>query len=235
MSMTHLRSLAIAWMACALVAGCHDARHDAVTITSVRPSDVIFGSGVVVTESRPVSGFSVVSTSLPARLVIVQSGTESLSVTAEDNILPLVRTEVAGGRLVLSLAPAISISITREIVIEVSARTVTAIEASGATRVELTRLETDALSLQASGASQVTGSGNARALRLDLSGAVRCELGGLASRSAVTSVSGTSYARLRVAESLEAIVSGLSVIEYYGDAAVVASVSGASTVRRLGP
>ena len=228
--MTRLRSLATVSFACALAWGCHDAN----SLAPTRPSDVIVGSGRVVSESRPASGFSVVSASLPARVVVVQSGGESLSVTAEDNILPLVRTQVVDGRLVLSLAPAIGISITRGIVIEVSARTVSAIDATGATRVELAGLETDALALHVSGASDVTASGTVRELRLDLSGTVRCQLEALASRSAITVVSGTSCARLRVADSLTATATGISVVEYYGDPAVVANVSGASAVRRLG-
>jgi hypothetical protein len=195
---------------------------------------MIVGSGRVVTESRPVAGFSTISVSAAARVVIVQSDIESLSVTAEDNILPRVRTEVVGGRLVIDLAPGTSLSTTRGIVFEVSARTLTAIDATGATRVEVASLEADALSLRVAGASQITGSGTARELRLDLSGAVQCQLDGLVSRSAVAIVSGTSYARLRVADSLGATASGSSVVEYYGDPVVVANVSGTSAVRRLG-
>jgi len=231
--MMHVRSFVAVPLACATLAwGCHGGHSH----SPVRPSEMIVGSGRVVTESRPVSGFSAVSASLPARLVIVQSGVESLSVTAEDNILPLVRTEVVGGRLVLDFVPGtISLSTMREIVIEVAARTLSAIDADGATRVELAGLETDTFSLHVTGASQLTGSGTARELRIDLSGAARCQLDGLASRSAVTDVSGTSYARLRVADSLAATASGVSVVEYYGDPVVVANVSGASAVRRVGP
>jgi hypothetical protein len=195
---------------------------------------MIAGSGRVVTESRPVSGFSAVSASLAARVVVVQSGVESLSVTAEDNILPLVRTEVVGGRLVLDLASGTSLSTMREIVVEVSARTLSAFDGDGAVRAELAGLEADTFSLRISGAAQVTGSGVARELRLDLSGGVRCQLEGLASRSAVVDVSGASYARLRVSDALAATASGVSVVEYYGDPALVANVSGLSAVRRLG-
>jgi hypothetical protein len=226
---THLGSLVAVSFACALTWGCHT--HDSPPI---RPSEIVFGSGKVVTESRPVSGFTAISVSGGARLVVVQSGVEALSVTAEDNILPLVRTAVVGGRLVLGLAPGTNLGTTREILFEVTAHTLSAIDASGATRVELAGLETDTFSLQASGASRITGSGAARALQLELSGEVRCDLERLASRSAVTTVSGTSYARLRVADSLAATASGVSLVEYFGDPVVVANVSGASAVRRLG-
>ncbi len=230
MTMTHLKSVVVVSLACALASGCQ-----AHSLAPVRPTDMLAGSGRVVTESRAVSGFSAISVSLAARVVIVQSGVESLSVIAEDNILPLVRTEVVGGRLVLGLVPGTSFTTTRGIVIEVSARAVSAIDASGAARLELSGIETHALSVHVDGASQVTGSGTARELRLDLSGAALCQLEGLGSRSAVTSVSGTSYARLRVADSLAATASGISVVEYYGDPVVVADVSGGSAVRRVGP
>jgi hypothetical protein len=228
--MMHVRSLVAVPLLCALTWGCH-----VHSPSPVRPSSgLIVGSGRVVTESRPVSGFSAISASLAARVVFVQSGVESLSVTAEDNILPLVRTEVVAGRLVLDLASGSGISTTRGIVIEISGRTLSAIDADGAVRVELTGLQADAISLRVSGASQVTASGSARDVLLDLSGDVRCQLDGLSSRSAVVHASGTSYARLRVANSLAANVSGISVVEYYGDPVLIADVSGLSAVRHLG-
>ena len=228
--MTRLGSLAAVSFACVLAWGCHDR-----SFAPIQPSVLIVGSGRVATESRPLSGFSTISVSLTARVVVIQSGTESLSVTAEDNILPLVRTEVVGSRLVLTLAAPGSISTTREILVEVSARTVSAIDVEGATRLELTGLQADAFSLQASGASQITGSGTVRDLRLNLSGSVRCRLDGLGSRFATAAVSGTSYAGLKVADSLTATASGVSVVEDDGDPVVVANISGLSAVRRLGP
>jgi len=228
-----VRTLVVASSICAVAWGCHDAHHRVVN--PIGPSATIVGSGVLASESRPVSPFTTVSVSVPARVVIVQSGTERLSITAEDNILPLVRTDVVGGRLVLALAPAPSLNITRGIVIEISARALSAIDATGATSVELTGLEADVFSLQISGASEVMASGTVRQLELHESGAVRCLLERLVARSAVSDVSGTSYARLRIADSLNATASGVSAVEYYGDPVVVANVSGTSVVRRLGP
>jgi hypothetical protein len=226
----HLSTFVAVSLACTVVWGCRDAR----THSFIQPSAVITGSGRVVSESRPVSGFSAIAVSLPARVVIVQSGTESLSVTAEDNILPLVQTEVVGGRLVIGLASPASISATRGILVEVQARAIAAVDADDASRVEFGGLQADRLSVHASGASEVMGSGAARELRLDVSGAVRCQLAGIATRTASATVSGTSYALLRVADSLVATASGLSVVEYYGDPVVVSNVSGVSAVRRLG-
>jgi hypothetical protein len=233
MTMSRMRTLLAVSFTCTLAWGCHTNFHSHSHGT-IWPTDTIVGSGHVVTESRPVSGFSAISVSSAARLVIVQSDVESLSVTAEDNILPLVQAEVVGGRLVLGLAAHSSISTTREIVFQVSARTVSAIDATGATRVEVTNLDADSVSLHVSGASEVTAAGRVKDLRVEISGSVRCQLEGLASHSAVADVSGSSYARLRVEDSLAATASGTSVVEYYGNPVVVANVSGLSAVRRLG-
>jgi hypothetical protein len=59
------------------------------------------GSGNVVSETRTVSGFNSVELSGDGKLEIEQTGTESLTVTADDNILKLLKSEVSAGRLVL--------------------------------------------------------------------------------------------------------------------------------------
>ena len=63
----------------------------------------VVGSGYVISESRRVRGVDGVSLSGVGRLVIRQGRSESLVVIAEDNIIPLIRSEVVGGRLLLGL------------------------------------------------------------------------------------------------------------------------------------
>ena len=58
----------------------------------------IHGSGNIVTESRSIGAFHGVSFSGIGRLVIEQTGTPSLTVTAEDNIQPVLVSEVVDGR-----------------------------------------------------------------------------------------------------------------------------------------
>src|SRR3954452_19692731 len=63
------------------------------------------GSGNLRTETRSVSGFTAVDLSEQGHLVIEQNGTEGLTITAEDNILPLLTSNVSGDRLVLGTKP----------------------------------------------------------------------------------------------------------------------------------
>jgi hypothetical protein len=164
----------------------------------------------------------------------VWGGAESLEVSAEDNVLPLVRSEVRGGRLFLSLAANQGLSLTREIVHHVTVRELGELEASGAARVELRGVAEDSLTLRLTGASGVVAEGHCDRLELQLSGASRADIPGLRSRRVLATVSGASHALLRAEEELVANASGASVLEYLGDPLVTSSVSGASVVRRVG-
>lgn len=215
----------------ALLGACDESPH---TYTPSR-TDVIVGSGVVATEARPVASFTAISVDHPARVVVLWGGAESLEVSAEDNVLPLVTSEVRAGRLFLSLAPHQGLSLTREIVHRVTVRELGDLEASGAARVELRAVAAESLSLRLSGASSVSADGRCDRLALDLSGASRADAPGLHTRSALAVVSGASHGLLRVEDELVANASGASVLEYFGDPHVTSTASGASTIRRVGP
>jgi hypothetical protein len=74
--------------------------------TAVLPR-VIFGSGNVITEERPVSGFNRVSLEGPGHAFITQREGEALTVEADDNLMPFIRTEVRDGTLILGLTDAV--------------------------------------------------------------------------------------------------------------------------------
>ncbi|MEI6738506.1 MAG: DUF2807 domain-containing protein, partial [Pseudomonadota bacterium] len=61
----------------------------------------VTGSGVYKTETRAATGFNGIKLSASADVVIVQNGTEGITIEAEDNILPLISTEVERGSLVI--------------------------------------------------------------------------------------------------------------------------------------
>jgi hypothetical protein len=192
------------------------------------------GSGVLTTESREVSGFTGVTVSGAAHLILEQSGTESLTITAEDNILPLLSSEVVDGRLLLGNRTGASISPTREIVYHVTCRDLSAVSLSGAVRADLEGVDTDELEVALSGATHLTAAGRADWQHTSASGTSRIDARDLESRTARIDVSGTAWATVRVSDSLEANASGASVIEYIGTPAVSVSVSGTAVVRQIG-
>jgi hypothetical protein len=199
-------------------------------VTAVDPDP-----GGLVTKSRPVQGFTGVSVGFAGRLIIEQGGAESLEITAGEHILPLIRSEVVGDQLILGLRPDVRLGTSHEIVYRLTVRDLTAIEASGASRVEAHGLRTPALATVFSGASSFTASGRADHHVMVLSGASHCDAPDLRSHSVIATVSGASYALVSVSQALTAVASGGSTVEYFGDPVVAMTVSGGSLVRRVGP
>lgn len=216
--------------ALALILACGDDR-----VFDPTTHQTLVGSGVIASESRPVSGFTAVTVSGPLRLVLQQVGVESLEVTADDNVLRVVESEGRGGRLFLGFAPNTSLTRVHEVVCRVTMREVRDIEASGASRLEISGVDTNRLGILLSGATLGSASGTVENLTVAVSGASRWTAGALRSRSVTATVSGASYGLVRAEESLVASVSGASMLEYLGDPRVNAAVDGVSTVRRIGP
>jgi hypothetical protein len=83
-----------------------------------------------------------------------------------------------------------------------------------------------------SGASAATLAGTAQRQLLNVSGASQYDAAALSCRVATVDISGASSAVVRVSDRLEGQVSGVAVLEYYGNPVV--DVSGGATVRRIG-
>jgi hypothetical protein len=66
------------------------------------------GSGNVITESRDVSGFNEIVVLGSGNVVVEVNGSESLTVEAEDNNMPQLKTHVRDGRLPFSVETSIS-------------------------------------------------------------------------------------------------------------------------------
>jgi len=197
-------------------------------------SATVVGSGRVITEVRPVSRFTAIAVN-GAIQAVVMPGNESLEITAEDNIAPLVETLVTGGRLTVGLRPGTpSFSTAIGVVCRIGSRTLRDIQLAGASRVQMDDIEAQEFSVSLAGASAFFGSGTVEQLRMDVSGASRFTAPSLRARTADATLSGASAALVRVIDALVVRVSGASFFEYFGDPVVHADTSGASLVRRVG-
>lgn len=198
------------------------------------PSDMLYGSGQLATEARDVGDFDGIVADGAVRVVVEDGPTGTLEVTAEDNLMPFMRSEVVGGMLRLGPVAHSPMSRTREVVFRVRARHLERIEASGACVVEVDGIETDRLEVVLAGASSLRAEGVADAARFGVSGASRVHAADLRMRTLDATIAGASYGLFRVSELLEATVTGASSLEYIGDPAVVAHTSGGSVVRQVG-
>jgi hypothetical protein len=193
-------------------------------------SCTIEGSGNVESESRDVSGFDEVELRGVGNLSIRQTGSESLSVEAEDNVLPKITTKVVNGRLILSPEPDTSIQTTEPINYELTVKDLRALKVSGSGDVEARGIGTDNLGIDIGGSGDVKISGRADSQEVSISGSGDYRAKDLQSKEAKVDVSGSGSAIVNASKALEAKVSGAGSVEYVGDPTVEEDVSGAGRV-----
>ncbi|HTH51310.1 MAG TPA: DUF2807 domain-containing protein, partial [Pyrinomonadaceae bacterium] len=127
------------------------------------------GSGNVISDHRDVRGFHGIEVGNAIQVDVVAQGDYSMEVEADDNIVPLIRTEVGGGILRISCEKSISKS--SQIRIRISAPDIDSLDVSGASNVSVAGIKNSALSVESSGASKVRIDGETSKLTVDISGA----------------------------------------------------------------
>jgi putative autotransporter adhesin-like protein/cell wall-active antibiotic response 4TMS protein YvqF len=213
------------------------------------------GSGRVVTETREVTGFQAVSFSAVGDLNIKQGNVESLSIEAEDNVLPELQTVVRGGTLYISLANGpLRVWPSRPIRLNLTVKDLNRVELSGAGNTVVSELSTkqlqailsgagslrfdglavDQLDCTLSGAGGLTVAGRSAKTSVNVSGVGALHGDDLQTASANVNLSGTGGVTLWVTNDLYANISGLGSLGYYGRPTVTKNVSGLGSVRSLG-
>lgn len=192
----------------------------------------IDGSGTVITETRDVSGFSAISLNGSGELIISQTGKEALTVTADDNLLPHLISEVHGNQLILSTSNSTSVNPTQPIVYRLEVGKLTDIEISGNASVEAQGLVTTGLKIEASGSTRMNFSGQADTQEISIAGEGNYQAPDLKSKDVTITITGSGTAVVSASDKLDVKVVGSGTIEYIGDPAVTESVMGSGAVRK---
>lgn len=191
----------------------------------------VSGSGNVQTEQRNVGEFKSIDISGAFTVEIVAQKDFAVEVEADDNILPLVKTEVEDG--VLKIEREGHFSGHSKVSIRVSAPNIENLEVSGASKVSVNDLNNDFLNLDVSGASKIDIRGKTTRLKMDLSGASNIDAENLMAENVSVEASGASKVGVFVSNELYADVSGASRVNYSGEPQTVEKkTSGASSVKK---
>lgn len=220
---------------------------------AVLTAERIHGSGNVVQERRDVRGFSAVHFAGAGELNIRQGKEESLSIEADDNILPYIRSDVEDGKLMIGFRRGVWVSTSSPIRYTLMVKELDALELSGSGKAHAGPLRSQDLRIHLSGSGEIRMDAlDADTLKADISGSGNMEIPGkinlqeirisgsgryhapdLESQSADVTVSGSGDCTIRVDQNLSAHISGSGSVEYYGNPTVNKRVSGSGRVRRL--
>ncbi len=199
------------------------------------PSSGQRGSGTSKRELRQVGAFSSISVGGAFKLEItVGAAKPQVAVTADDNLLQLIRTEVKDGQLVVGSKRSISPRLSPRL--EVKVPRLEALSISGAAHGEVHGIGGERFKLEVSGAGKVTLAGETKDLLIEVSGAAAVDAAKLTATTVKVEGSGAISVTVRAADSLTAIVSGAGRVAYFGDPKQVKrSLSGVAKLVRIGP
>ncbi len=187
------------------------------------------GSGNIQTEKRTVSNFKAVEVGGVFIVEITAQKDFSIEVEADDNLLPLIKTESDGETLKIETAERIS---TRSpIRLRISAPDIENLEISGASKVSVLNLANDSLRVDSSGASKINVEGTTKNFVVDMSGASKLDAENFKAETVSVDASGASRATVSVSSDLKVDLSGASKVVYFGSPSnLEKKTSGASSV-----
>jgi len=192
----------------------------------VSACSVTKGSGRVVTETREVGGFTKVELSGSGELTIEKTGTESLSVSAEDNLLPQLTSDVSGDTLTLGTKPNTSILPTKPITYSLTVKDLTGIAVSGSVSVQVSNLMTNSLRTKISGSGTITASGAVNDQDVDISGSGHYQAEQMTSKAVKAQISGSGTASVLATDLLDVKIGGSGTLTYSGNPQVTQEISG---------
>lgn len=195
-------------------------------------SETILGSGNVVTEERDVSGFTAVTLQGMGEVIIDQNGSESLSITTDDNFLPYLETKVSGDTLFIRTTENVTFTDISEMTFRITAAALDSVELSGAGSIQVNNLDTEQWQVTLPGAGSITVLGQTTEQMVELSGAGSYDAENLESQEATIRSSGAGAAVVRVSDRLDVTIDGLGNVEYIGDPVVTQEINGVGNVRQ---
>jgi hypothetical protein len=190
----------------------------------------IRGNGHIKTEERQVGGFANIDAA-GAFEIEWQSGTPSVRVTTDENLLPHIENNVSDATLHLRTRD--HVWPTHGIKVVISSPTRAGAKLRGAVKLTANSLSGAAFALESKGASDVALGGKIDRLLVDMTGASQLAADGLQTKTAEISTTGAGDANISVSETLKVVITGAGKVTYSGNPVTIQkNITGAGSVRR---
>lgn len=178
-------------------------------------SDLIQGSGNVITEKRKLNGFSKLSISAAVDIEYFASENYSLELTADDNIVPIITSTIVGDTLIIDTNQSYSTQSKLRASIY-GPSTLKGVKTDGSSDVNLQGIASDMLEINLEGSSDFTVQGKVQNLHIKTSGRSEINAKELLATNVTINTKGNTDAIVTVNKNLDIVLNGISDITYYG-------------------
>ncbi|MEN6409834.1 MAG: head GIN domain-containing protein [Anaerolineaceae bacterium] len=218
-------------------------------------SRVIRGSGKEASESRNISDFDSIALNIIGDITLEQGSEEGITITADDNVLPEIKTEVRQHRLIIetvhlntSFRDTLPIRYTIRVK-DLRAVTINGLGSVTAAKIQTERLnltiagkgnisvdtlETPNLTVTIPGDGEISAKGSAETQEYSIDGKGTLNVGDLQGERVSLQINGAGSGTLWAEESFHVIINGMGNLSYYGDASLTQTIHGMGSIKQLG-
>lgn len=220
-----------------------------VAVTGCFDEIAIEGNGISRTENRYTVDFKEVSCSGNFEVTILYGQDFDISVEAESNLLPYIKTKVSGNRLEIGVRGLRILDNSLPMVVHIVMPDLTGVAVSGSGKVETglfhsgnfdvgvsgsgkvtTMIETEKITISVSGSGKVTAEGEAQDAVMTVSGSGEIYSYNMPVRNCRATVSGSGKIYVNPYLTLDAVISGSGSVYYISDPHVTVRLSGSGKV-----
>lgn len=189
------------------------------------------GSGNRKTEKRNLPAFKAIDTTGAYEVEVTCQKPASFEIETDDNILPLIKTEVRDG--VLYVTSEESYNPSRAVALRISLPELTAVSSRGAGQILVQDAKSDDLKIDSNGAASIKANGKVKSTAISSSGAGEIDASRLQAEKARVTVAGAASVNVYASEQLDVTISGVGKVNYSGNPKIVnKQVSGFGSVNK---
>lgn len=216
--------------------------------------DSIQGSGKLQKQAREVGSFNGVALNVPGNVELRIGNTDSVTIEADDNILPLIDTAVENGTLRIRPARRNANFRQTRLTIVIQARHVERVSVGGSGNITASGLRGERLRFDVGGSGSIDvrdldgrmvavaiggsgsfkGQGKTEQLTASIGGSGNIQAGRLAARDVQVSIGGSGAAEVWAKDELTISIGGSGEVSYYGEPRISRSMQRSSSIRHLG-
>ena len=188
------------------------------------------GNGLRKTEKRDVASFTSIETSGAFEVEVKCQKPARLEIEADENLLPIVQTEVRSGVLHISTTKGYKSS--GGIVLRITVPDLESVKSTGAGKVHVFDVKNDNFEIQSTGATQMVASGQSKSVKIGSTGAGKIDAHNLRAETADVSVTGAASVDVYATDQLDVTVSGAGRVTYSGNPKISKHILGAGEVTK---
>jgi len=191
--------------------------------------DRYIGSDIIIPENRDLSNFNSIDVSSIIDVNVTFDNAQSVIVTANDNIMDRVETDVSGNTLVINLKNGNYDNVS--IKVDITIPDLSEIQNEGTGNVSIKEFDNlDNLTIKSTGTGNVIAEGMAQNLLIELTGTGNFKGFDFIAKSINAQLTGTGNIEVFCSDELEGTITGTGNIYYKGNPEIDVSVTGTGKV-----